>query len=143
MDESDQIGLTSFQYFVPADDITMSDDFDMWRRMKPGFFQVPRSIVNNVAIRGEDGDFIYGSGYFPLLAGKTERFSLALAFGMDFPAVLKTKQIAQTIYNANYNFPKPPEKPTVTAVAGDGKVTLYWDRVAEESVDPTLRVKDF
>lgn len=143
VDESDQIGLTSFQYFVPAGDITMSDDFDMWRRMKPGFFQVPRSIVNNVAIRGEDGDFIYGSGYFPLLAGKTERFSLALAFGMDFPAVLKTKQIAQTIYNANYNFPKPPDKPTVTAVAGDGKVTLYWDRVAEESVDPTLRIKDF
>ncbi|AFH48199.1 Hypothetical protein IALB_0487 [Ignavibacterium album JCM 16511] len=143
VDESDQIGLTSFQYFVPAGDITMSDDFDMWRRMKPGFFQVPRSIVNNVAIRGEDGDFIYGSGYFPLLSGKTERFSLALAFGADFPAVLKTKQIAQTIYNANYNFPKPPEKPTVTAVAGDGKVILYWDRVAEESVDPTLRIKDF
>lgn len=143
VDESDQIGLTSFQYFVPAGDITMSDDFDMWRRMKPGFFQVPRSIVNNVAIRGEDGDFIYGSGYFPLLAGRTERFSLALAFGADFPAVLKTKQIAQTIYNANYNFPKPPEKPTVTAVAGDRKVTLYWDRVAEESVDPTLRIKDF
>ncbi len=143
VDESDQIGLTSFQYFVPAGDITMSDDFDMWRRMKPGFFQVPRSIVNNVAIRGEDGDFIYGSGYFPLLAGKTERFSLALAFGMDFPAVLKTKQIAQTIYNANYNFPKPPDKPTITAVAGDKKVTLYWDRVAEESVDPTLRIKDF
>lgn len=143
VDESDQIGLTSFQYFVPAIDIKMNDDFDTWRRMKPGFFQVPRSIVNNVAIRGEDGDFIYGSGYFPLLAGKTERFSLALAFGSDFPAVLKTKQIAQTIYNANYNFPKPPEKPTVTAVAGDRKVTLYWDRVAEESVDPTLRIKDF
>ena len=143
VDESDQIGLTSFQYFVPAGDITMSDDYDMWRRMKPGFFQVPRSIVNNVAIRGEDGDFIYGSGYFPLLAGRTERFSLALAFGMDFPAVLKTKQIAQTIYNANYNFPRPPEKPTVTAVAGDGKVTLYWDKKAEDSVDPTLRIKDF
>ncbi len=143
VDESDQIGLTSFQYFVPAGDIAMGDDPDMWRRMKPGFFQVPRSIQNNVAIRGEDGDFIYGSGYFPLLAGKTERFSMALAFGGDFPAVLKSKQIAQTIYNANYNFPKPPDKPTVSVVAGDKKVTLYWDRVAEESLDPTLRVKDF
>lgn len=143
VNESDQIGLTSFQYFVPAGDIAMSDDYDMWRRMKPGFFQVPRSIVNNVAIRGEDGDFVYGSGYFPLLAGRTERFSLALAFGNDFPAVLKTKQIAQTIYNANYNFPRPPEKPTVTAVAGDTKVTLYWNNVAEESIDPTLRIKDF
>ncbi len=143
IDESDQIGLTSFQYFVPAGDITMSDDFDMWGRMLPGYFDVPSSIVNNVAIRGEDGDFLYGSGYFPLLAGKTERFSLALAFGSDFRAVLKTKQIAQIIYDANYNFPRPPDKPTLTAVAQNGKVTLYWDKVAEESVDPTLRVKDF
>lgn len=143
VNESDQIGLTSFQYFVPANNIAMNDDRDMWRRMNPGFFQVPTSIVNNEAIRGEDGDFIYGSGYFPLLAGKTERFSLALAFGMDFPAVLKTKQIAQNIYDANYNFPRPPDKPTVSAVAGDKKVTLYWDRRAEESVDPTLRIKDF
>ena len=59
------------------------------------------------------------------------------------PAVLKTKQIAQTIYNANYNFPKPPNKPTLTAVPGDGKVFLYWDKVAEASVDPTLKEKDF
>jgi hypothetical protein len=143
VDESDQIGLSSFQYFVPAGDITMSDDVDMWRRLTPGFFQVPTSIVNNVAIRGEDGDFLYGTGYFPLLAGRTERFSLALAFGDDFPAVLKTKQIAQTIFNANYQFPKPPTKPTVTAVAEDKKVTLYWNNVAENSVDPTTKIKDF
>lgn len=143
IDESDQIGLTSFQYFVPAGSITMSDDANMWSRLTPGFFDVPTSIQNNVATRGEDGDFVYGSGYFPLLAGRTERFSLALAFGSDYNAVLKTKQIAQTIYNANYNFPKPPDKPTLSVAAGDGKVTLYWDRVAEESIDPTLRVKDF
>ena len=143
IDESDQIGLTSFQYFVPAGSITMSNDPDMWNRMLPGYFEVPSSIVNNVAIRGEDGDFLYGSGYFPLLAGRTERFSLALAFGSDYDAVLKAKQIAQTIYNANYNFPRPPDKPTISAVAENGKVTLYWDRVAESSLDPTLRVKDF
>jgi len=143
VDESDQLGLTSFQYFVPAGDITMSDDVDMWSRMKPGFYDVPASIVGNVAIRGEDGDFIFGSGYFPLLPGKTERFSLALGFGEDLSGAIKTKKIAQIIFNANYNFPRPPEKPTLTAVPGDGKVTLYWDRVAENSVDPTLKVKDF
>lgn len=143
VDESDQIGLTSFQYFVPAGDVTMSDDVDMWSRLTPGYFDVPTSVVNNIPTRGEDGDFMYGSGYFPLLPGKTERFSLALAFGDDLPAILKTKQIAQTIYNANYNFPKPPTKPTVTAVPGDGKVFLYWDKVAESSVDPTLKERDF
>ena len=143
VDESDQLGLTSFQYFVPAGNITMSNDEDMWRRLTPGFFEVPSSISHNEATRGEDGDFMFGSGYFPLRAGHTERFSLALAFGEDFNAVLKTKQIAQTIYNANYNFPKPPDKPTLSAVPEDGKVTLYWDKVAENSIDPTLRIKDF
>ncbi len=143
VDESDQIGLTSFQYFVPAGSITMSDDENMWTRMQPGYFDVPSSITNGKASKGEDGDFIYGSGYFPLLPTKTERFSLALAYGVDLAATIKTKQIAQTIYNANYNFPRPPDKPTVSAVAENGKVTLYWDKIAEESVDPTLRVKDF
>ena len=143
VDESDQLGLTSFQYFVPAGDITMSDDVDLWRRMRPGFYDVPSSVVNNVATKGEDGDFIFGTGYFPLLAGRTQRFSLALGFGEDFDGAIKTKRIAQTIFNANYNFPKPPEKPTLTVVPEDGKVTLYWDKVAENSVDPTLKVKDF
>lgn len=143
VDESDQIGLTSFQYFVPAGDIIMSDEDDLWTRLRPGLFDVPSSIVGGVAIRGEDGDFIYGSGYFPLLPGETERFSLALAFGPDFRGILKTKQTAQFIFNANYNFPKPPTAPIVTAVPGDGKVTLYWDKEAESSVDRTTKVQDF
>ncbi len=143
VDESDQLGLTSFQYFVPANDITMNNEDDMWRRLTPGYFDVPNSIVNNVAIKGEDGDFMYGSGYFPLLPGRTERFSLALAYGDDYQGVIKTKKVAQIIYNANYNFPKPPTKPTMTAVAGNKQVTLYWDNEAEKSVDPTTKINDF
>lgn len=143
VDESDQIGLTSFQYFVPAGDIALSDEEDMWRRMRPGFFDVPSIFVGNVAIRGEDGDFIYSSGYFPLLPETTERFSLALAYGDDFDGVIKTKKVAQDIFDANYNFPRPPEKPTLTAVGADGKVVLYWDKVAEASIDPTTKEKDF
>jgi len=143
IDESDQIGLTSFDYFVPSTDIKMNDDEDLWERLTPGRFDVPSSIVNNKAIRGEDGDFIYGSGYFPLLPGGTERFSLALVFGDDYVSVIRNKRIVQLIYDANYNFPRPPEKPTLTAVPGDHKVTLYWDKVAESSVDMALKEVDF
>lgn len=32
--------------------------------------------------------------------------------------------------------------PAVTAVAGDNRVTLYWDDVAEKSIDP-ISGKDF
>ncbi|NOX88214.1 MAG: hypothetical protein GXO77_04245 [Calditrichaeota bacterium] len=143
VNESDQLGLTSFDYFVPSTDIDMSDENEMWERMRPGRFDVPESIVENRAIRGEDGDFIFGSGYFPLLPGKTQRFSLALVFGDDYESVVRSKNIAQLIYNSNYNFPKPPTKPTLTAVPGDGKVTLYWDKAAEKSYDYSLQEFDF
>jgi hypothetical protein len=143
VNESDQIGLTSFQYFVPAGAITMADQIDMWRRMTPGFFDVPKSVINNTATQGEDGDFIASTGYFPLLPGETQRFSLALAYGDNLAAVIKTKQIAQVIYNSNYNFPRPPDKPTLTVVPGDGQVTLYWDRVAESTIDKTTGQIEF
>ena len=48
------------------------------------------------------------------------------------------KETVQQIYNSNYNFSKPPTKPTLTAVPGDKKVFLYWDAKAEESRDPFL-----
>ena len=143
VDESDQIGLTSFQYFVPAGAINMADQRDMWKRMTPGYFDVPKSVVNNTATRGEDGDFIFATGYFPLLPGETQRFSLALAYGDNLAGVIKTKKIAQVIYNSNYNFPRPPDKPTLTAVPGNGQVTLYWDRVAEHTIDKTTKQVEF
>ena len=149
VDESDQIGLTSFEYFAPANNFSMADDEDLWRRLSPGYFAVPPSIMNNKPTRGEDGDFIYGSGFFPLRTGGTERFSLALVYGegggpnMVLDDLLKNKETVQRIYDSDYRFPPPPDKPELTAAAGDGKVTLYWDRSAEKSVDPVLHVKDF
>lgn len=143
VDESDQIGLTSFNYFTPSQDYPMADDELLWDWLKPGYFDVPSSIQNGKPISGEDGDFIYGSGYFPLRAGDTQRFSLALVYGHDMTDLLKNRATVQDIYDSDYRFPQPPEKPTVTAVAGDGKVTLYWDRVAEESIDPVTKKKDF
>lgn len=151
VDESDQIGLSSFYYFTPANVVRLGDDEELWKNLAPGFFDVPTSIVNNRPERGEDGDFIYGSGYFPLLAGTIERFSLALVYGGgkggsvqdDINDMLKNKRTVQKIYDANYQFPTPPDKPTLVAVPGDRQVTLYWDRVAEATVDPVLRTRDF
>jgi len=143
VDESDQIGLTSFDFFVPAGEIDLGDEHDVWQRMIPGRFDVPESVVENRPTRGDDGDFIFSTGYFPLLPGKTERFSMALVFGEDYAAVVRAKRMAQIIYDANYNFPRPPDKPTLTAVPGDGKVTLYWDKVAELTFDRALKENDF
>ncbi|MCB2210637.1 hypothetical protein KQI52_00830 [bacterium] len=137
IDESDQIGLTSFDYFDidSASELRLRNDNDMWNRMKPGNIDV-------VPGRAMDGDFMYGSGYFPLPSGNTQRFSTALFFGEDSVDVFLNKKTVQQIYDSNYNFARPPEKPTVTAVAGDGYVTLYWDDKAEFSEDPSQPVED-
>ncbi|MGE5313224.1 MAG: hypothetical protein ACM3Q4_00860 [Acidobacteriota bacterium] len=152
VDESDQIGLTSFQYFTPSNDVPLGQDELLWNRLRPGFFSVPKSIVANKPERGEDGDFIYGSAYFPLIAKKTERFSMALVYGGgvggsvddDIQDLLKHKRTVQKIYDANYQFPIPPDPaPTLSAIAGDKQVKLYWDRKSEDAIDPVLRIKDF
>ncbi len=127
IDESDQIGLTSFNSFVwPS--VRVSDDEEMWQRLTPGSFPQPAQNVDIV--------FLYGSGYFPLKAGQTQRFSIALLLGEDREDLFRNADVVQKIYNSNYRFAKAPDKPTVTAVPGDGTVTLYWDNKAEFSLDP-------
>jgi hypothetical protein len=149
VEESDQIGLSSFEYFAPAGNFSIKDDESLWQRLTPGFFDVPPSIVNNRPIQGEDGDFIFSSGLFPLSAGQTERFSLALVFGagggrqLDLDDLLKNLSTVQKIYNSNYQFPQAPLKPVVKAFADNGKVTLIWDSKSEESIDPVTREMDF
>ncbi|MCF7800647.1 MAG: hypothetical protein K9N34_01385 [Candidatus Marinimicrobia bacterium] len=126
-DESDQLGLTSFTAAAyPA--IAPSDDALTWTQLVPGSFT---DIAQTVDIT-----FMYGSAYFKLPRQEERKFAVAMLFGEDFPDILRNSQTMQQIYNSDYSFAKPPLKPTVTAVAGDRRVTLYWDSKAELSQDP-------
>ncbi|RPH96720.1 hypothetical protein EHM69_00280 [candidate division KSB1 bacterium] len=136
VDESDQIGLTSFYYFTPPGAVRMRDDQSIWTRMIPGNFDV----IEDTPM---DGDFVYGSGYFPLRSGQTERFSMALLYGENYTDIRDNKITVQQIYDENYNFARPPDKPKLWTVPGDGKVTLYWDSKAEDSYEPICDCKDF
>jgi hypothetical protein len=133
LDESDQIGLTSFNSWTWNQD-KISNDESMWNRC------VPRNFSN--IQQNSDIVFIFGSGYISLAPGETKRISMALLCGDDLDDLLTSAEIVQTIYNQNYQFFKPPLTPNVTAVPDDKKVTLYWDTIAEESVDP-ITGKDF
>ncbi len=133
LDESDQIGLTSFNSWSWSAD-KISNDESMWNRSIPGNFG---AIQQNTDIV-----FIYGSGYISLKAGETKRISMALLCGEDLNDLLTSAETVQRIYNQNYQFFKPPYTPTLTAIPDDKKVTLYWDTRAEESEDP-ITGKDF
>jgi hypothetical protein len=116
----------------------MKNDEALWDMMSPGYFDVPSSIQNGRPVSGEDGDFIYSSGYFPLRSGQIERFSIGLLFGIDQNDLNRNLITVKDIYDNEYNFPTAPLKPTVQATAGDGYVRLYWNRLSEESIDPVL-----
>lgn len=142
VDETDQVGLSSFYYFTPPGAVRLNEDQQVWSAMSPGFFTTNNELQQNQGSGGVDGDFIFSSGYFRLEPGQTLRFSLALVYGEDLANITNNVQTIQEIYDRNYNFARPPEKPTLNAAVGDEKVTLYWNSIAEESEDPILG-KDF
>ena len=136
--ESDQVGLSSFYYFNPSGAFPVSADQEVWDGLTPGFFTTNEELAALQAEGGVDGDFVFGSGYFRLEPGETLRFTLALVFGEDLEDITNNQITIQEIYNRNYQFARPPDRPTLRAVPGDGQVTLYWDSKAEQSVDPIL-----
>ena len=126
-DESDQIGLTSF-YSAPYPSVYPSNDEVMWTQMTPGIFQVPQQNV--------DQTFLYGSGYISLQPGEKKKFAIAMVYGENMADILRNTNTMQNIYDNDYSFAKPPLKPTMSAVPGDNKVTLYWNSFSEKSMDP-------
>ena len=137
LDESDMVGLTGFSSpafsgTTIADDQRVYDDF-----LQPGVFDSAN------ATQSGDYVFIYSSGPISLPAGETRRFSIALLIGEDYDDLTLNAITSQDIYERNYQFAKPPDKPTITAVPGDERITLYWDHVAEESLDPISEEYDF
>lgn len=136
-DESDQIGLTGFNFFENSASPNLSIDSLVWNRMTPGRFDV-------VPPQPMDGDFIYSSGFFPLNPATTERFSVSLLFGENYRDIVSNKEIVQQIYNSGYKFPQAPAKPEIQFAQDDGKVVIYWDGTkTENSRDFITKIKDF
>ncbi|HTY57598.1 MAG TPA: hypothetical protein VMF59_02230, partial [Bacteroidota bacterium] len=151
-DESDQLGLTGF--LIQAVHYTdLNNDPRNWTL----FTTLPappdqQPSLQNVNLGNWFSSFVfhlYGRTKYaattgqPQLTGQTERFSMALIFGIDTDDLFRRKRTVQQIYNASYRFAKPPAKPMVKAVVGDGRVTLYWDSRAEQTFDAFYQKYNF
>ncbi|MDZ7290557.1 MAG: hypothetical protein ONB44_02765 [candidate division KSB1 bacterium] len=130
--ESDQIGFTNVQYEGSGQlNSSLADDRAAYRK-----FIVPG--IGNVGGATGDYNLFVGAGLFPMQPGITERISLAVCMGQDTTDALLNRKAAQTTYDTDYQFALTPLVPTLTAVAGDGEVHLYWDELAERSFDRFL-----
>ena len=154
VNESDQIGLTGFKMnriragqgnSGPTDGILFYTDDQNWPSKLYRKFSDsnPAARFDSATATNYNIGFLFASGPFSLKAGKTERFSLALAYGADLTELRETVHTVQLIYNANYQFAVPPPPPTVKAESGDGYVRLSWSDNSERAFDPVTNTFDF
>ncbi len=141
--EADRIGISSAT-FISAGGLgggrNFRGDNQIWRdHMVPGLFALTPDPQ-------QDTDQFITSSFFPLNAGSTERFAVAITVAQtgtptnDADIELVTQQLEQAFnaFDANYQFAIAPPPPRLTAVPGNGRVTLYWDAEAEEVFDRYL-----
>ncbi len=137
VNESDQIGLTSFWAATfDATNYPRNDALYFERLSKD-------TIGIDPSLNPGDNVFLYGSGPFPLAPQGTQRFSIALLMGESLADLLLNSETAQRVLEANYRFAQPPPKPRLAAIPGDKRVTLFWDDAAETAVDPLTNTRDF
>ncbi|MBN2600736.1 MAG: hypothetical protein JXR87_01940 [Candidatus Marinimicrobia bacterium] len=152
--ESDMVGLTSFQLFPIQ---PHRPPYNKWFRNDESMWEVIGSdtlieYLGNISNLVET----FASGPFPLFQGRRERISMSELHSFDpleglssdehsAPALFELKRIVQVIYEKDYRFAQPPKMPTLQATAGDGRVILTWDNIADTRTrDPFVgNVNDF
>lgn len=139
--ETDLIGVSRAIIFS-AGALQVSLDSDIWfNYLIPGEFDV-------IGNPGTDQDIYVSSGLFPLAVGESQSFAVAISAAASTSptgsALQDRNQLndnldqARVAYEADYQFAVAPDPPILTAVPGDGKVTLYWQTNSESSFDRYL-----
>ncbi len=83
------------------------------------------------------------SGPFTMLPGETVRATMAFIAEKNLLRFKKNVSSAQELFVNEFNGPAAPPSPNVYGVEGDGRVTVYWDDIAEDFIDPVSKKKDF
>lgn len=137
--ESDQLGLTGFTAASYGDPNFPKNDPLIWEWFTKPEIDTEQELLQTAG----DNIFAFSTGPTFLAQGETQRFSMAIIMGENLQDLRLNAKTSVRILEADYRFAQPPAKPFVTAVPGDGKVTLYWDAKSEESIDPLTTQKDF
>ena len=153
--DGEELGMTDFHVFkVDDQDIGPKTDEGMWPIISsnpddPDIEGDPSFYFHGDNVRIDDTDWIpetyedgamFGffmmSGPFDLAAGDSTRISVGFVLSPDHETLKNDVVSMQEMADNDFLGPSPPPAPSVTGVASDGKVTLYWDNGAE--TDPNF-----
>ena len=99
--------------------------------------------VNTIPNSGLDLVATPSSGPYELNVGDTLTFVTAFVAGETLEEMLAYATTAQNTVDANFNLPKPPERPQLLGMAGDEKNILYWNDRSEINPDASSGEFDF
>lgn len=83
------------------------------------------------------------SGPYTLGRNDTLVFITAIVAGSTKEAMLIAAATAQSTVDAGFKLPQPPVRPNLSGIADNMRATLYWDDIAEYSLDETNGNYDF
>ncbi|WP_337873323.1 hypothetical protein [Ignavibacterium sp.] len=152
------LGLTDMHYNLYDDDLDidsvqygiMSSSPSLYNSsLGPRYFH----IGNNTNLHYDDPSTIPASGLdivatlssgpYRLNRGDTLTFIMAFVAGETLDEMFAAATTAQQTADANFNLPKPPERPNLFGSAGDRSTVLYWDDIAERIPDASSGEYDF
>lgn len=84
----------------------------------------------------DDKRFLMSSGPFTMGPDSVVSTCIGVIGADDTTKLKAASDIAQTIYDNNFELATPPAAPTVTITQGDKYVVISWDRKAETTPDP-------
>jgi hypothetical protein len=154
-----ELGLTDMHYNIYDDDIDrdsiqygiMSSDPNLYNDpfYGPKFFHIggnPDLHFDDPATIPASGiDLLayLSSGPYTLGRSDTLVFITAIVAGETLEELLNSASTAESTVEANFQLPKPPIRPNLSGVAGNMVATLYWDDIAEYSLDEFTGNYDF
>ncbi|MFQ5637625.1 MAG: hypothetical protein ACE5IR_06470 [bacterium] len=163
------LGVTD-AHFNPEGGANPTSDWELWAQITGNpndpfapqpvgnFFHGPDPHFDDFSLtRGHPQDYGYMvmSGPFTLEPGEKVKATIVVSAGADRFELLSDPsdlergdfasniEIAEDMFRVNFQGPSGPPAPTLFAVPGDEKVTLFWDDLPEKTADPFSGEFDF
>lgn len=143
--ELEQLGMTAFKIFtLQAGD--PPGDFAQYLAMTGRYWHPPYPYepYDSTDVSPADKRFLQSSGPFNLAPGEIATTTIGVMGAITdrtgpaetWPYYLGlASSAAQAAYDNNWIMPEPPPSPNLVLIPGDGKITLLWDKSAEDAKD--------
>jgi len=130
------LGMTAFKIFT-IDQDPKTDEERYLEMMGINYWDlIPDAYDEWGADVAADKRFLMSSGPFILGNDSIATTCIGVIGALDTIKLKLASDIAQTIYDNNFELATPPAAPALTITPGDKQVIISWDRRAETTPDP-------